>query len=170
MSNKTKRISSYGMLLALAVVLGYVEAIIPINIGIPGVKMGIPNIVTVVSLYTIGAAPAFVIALLRILIIATLFGNMMTLAYSLCGFALSFLSMLLLRKPGGFSRTSVSITGGVMHNVGQLVCAVFLLKASILYMYFPVLLAAGIAAGLVIGLLSSLLVDRIGRYLSGRSL
>ena len=112
------------MLLALAMVLSYVEAMIPINIGVPGVKLGLPNIVTVIGLYSIGALPTLVISFLRILLVSFMFGNTMTLAYSFSGFALSFGAMLLMRKAGGFHRTVVSVSGGVMHNVGQLLAAV----------------------------------------------
>lgn len=88
------------MLLALAMVLSYVEAMIPINIGVPGVKLGLPNIVTVIGLYSIGALPTLVISFLRILLVSFMFGNTMTLAYSIAGFALSFGTMLLMRKVG----------------------------------------------------------------------
>lgn len=100
------------MLLALAMVLSYVEAMIPINIGVPGVKLGLPNIVTVIGLYSIGALPTLVISFLRILLVSFMFGNTMTLAYSIAGFALSFGTMLLMRKAGGFHRTVVSVSGG----------------------------------------------------------
>ena len=125
-----RKTSLYGMLLALAMVLSYVEAMIPINIGVPGVKLGLPNIVTVIGLYSIGALPTLVISFLRILLVSFMFGNTMTLAYSISGFALSFLTMLLMRKAGGFHRTVVSVSGGVMHNVGQLMAAVALLHSA----------------------------------------
>ena len=120
MKRSTRKLSLYGMLLALSIVLGYVESMIPIPLGIPGVKLGIPNIVTVIALYSIGALPAFLITLLRILLISASFGNGVTFLYSLSGFLLSFSGMLFLKKIGGFSRVSVSIAGGVLHNIGQI--------------------------------------------------
>ncbi len=162
---KSKKTSLYGMLLALAMVLSYVEAIIPINIGVPGVKLGLPNIVTVIGLYSIGPVPTMIISALRILLVSFMFGNTMTLAYSVSGFLLSFITMVILIKIGGFQRTVVSITGGVMHNVGQLVAAVLLLHSEILFYYLPVLMIAGVVAGAVIGLVSGLITDRIHSYL-----
>ena len=153
------------MLLALAMILSYVEAIIPINIGVPGVKLGLPNIVTVIGLYSLGPVPTLIISVLRILLVSILFGNTMTLAYSLAGFALSFLCMLALIKIGGFHMTVVSITGGIMHNVGQLMAAVLLLHSDVLLFYLPVLMVAGVLAGAVIGIVSGLIADRIQTYL-----
>ncbi len=162
---KSKKTSLYGMLLALSMVLSYVEAIIPINIGVPGVKLGLPNIVTVIGLYSIGPIPTMIISALRILLVSFMFGNTMTLAYSVSGFLLSFATMALLIKIGGFQRTVVSITGGVMHNVGQLIAAVVLLHSEVLFYYLPVLMIAGVIAGAVIGLVSGLITDRIHSYL-----
>ncbi|WP_242945141.1 Gx transporter family protein [Oribacterium sp. C9] len=153
------------MLLALAMILSYVEAIIPINIGVPGVKLGLPNIVTVIGLYSLGPVPTLIISFLRIILVSFMFGNTMTLAYSLAGFGLSFLTMLILLKIGGFHMTVVSVTGGVMHNVGQLMAAILLLHSEILFLYLPVLMIAGVAAGAVIGLVSGLITERIQTYL-----
>lgn len=165
-NNAAKRVSLYGLLLALSMVLSYVEAILPVNIGIPGVKLGLPNLVTVTGLYTLGVVPTMLISFLRILLVAATFGNAMTLCYSLSGFLLSLAVMLLLRRLGGFSSVTVSICGGVMHNIGQLLSAVFLLHSAVLFYYFPVLFAAGMAAGAVIGLLAGLVQQRIRHFLT----
>jgi heptaprenyl diphosphate synthase len=165
-NTKAKMISLYGMLLALSMVLSYVEAMIPVNIGVPGVKLGLPNIVTVIGLYSIGTGATIIISLLRIFLVAFTFGNAMTLAYSLSGFALSLVFMLLLKKLGGFSRIAISVSGGVMHNLGQLGAAVVLLHSQQLFYYFPVLLAAGVISGAVIGLLAGLVTERIRLYLN----
>ncbi|OON87630.1 heptaprenyl diphosphate synthase [Oribacterium sp. C9] len=165
MKMTSKKTSLYGMLLALAMILSYVEAIIPINIGVPGVKLGLPNIVTVIGLYSLGPVPTLIISFLRIILVSFMFGNTMTLAYSLAGFGLSFLTMLILLKIGGFHMTVVSVTGGVMHNVGQLMAAILLLHSEILFLYLPVLMIAGVAAGAVIGLVSGLITERIQTYL-----
>ena len=110
------------MLLALGLLalgLSTLESLFPVSlvVPLPGVKLGLPNIVTVIGLYSIGALPTLVISFLRILLVSFMFGNTMTLAYSIAGFALSFGTMLLMRKAGGFHRTVVSVSGGVMHNV-----------------------------------------------------
>lgn len=167
MKMTTKKTSLYGMLLALAMILSYIEAIIPINIGVPGVKLGLPNIVTVIGLYSLGPVPTLIISFLRIILISILFGNTMTLAYSFAGFVLSFLCMVVLMKIGGFHMTVVSVTGGVMHNVGQLIAAVLLLHSDVLFYYLPVLMVAGVVAGTVIGFVSGLVTRRIQLYLRG---
>ena len=159
-------ISLYGMLLALSMVLSYVEAMIPVNIGVPGVKLGLPNIVTVIGLYSIGTGATIIISLLRIFLVAFTFGNAMTLVYSLSGFVLSLVSMLLLKRIGGFSRIMISVSGGVMHNLGQLGAAVVMLHSQQLFYYFPVLLIAGVISGAVIGLLAGLVTERIRLYLN----
>ena len=165
MRMNTRKTSLYGMLLALAMVLSYVEAMIPINIGVPGVKLGLPNIVTMIGLYSIGGLPTLIISVLRILLVSFMFGNTMTLAYSFSGFALSFLTMLLLRRIGGFHRTVVSLMGGVMHNVGQLLAAMALLHSPVLLYYLPVLMVAGVVAGALIGVLAGLITERILLFL-----
>ncbi len=164
MNQKAKKISLYGMLLALSMVLSYIEAILPFGIGVPGVKLGLPNIVTVVGLYSIGTPATLLISFARILLVAMSFGNAMTIAYSLAGFFLSFGGMLLL-KSWQLSRTAVSICGGVLHNLGQLLTAMLLLHSPQLLLYFPVLLAAGIAAGAAIGLTAGALSTHLHRFL-----
>ena len=128
MNQKAKKISLYGMLLALSMVLSSIEAILPFGIGVPGVKLGLPNIVTVVGLYSIGTPATLLISFARILLVAMSFGNAMTIAYSLAGFFLSFGGMLLL-KSWQLSWTAVSICGGVLHNLGQLLTAMLLLHS-----------------------------------------
>ncbi len=150
--------------LSLALVLSYVESVLPVSIGVPGAKIGLPNLVTVLLLYTLGPAEAFTVALLRIILSGFLFGNLFAILYSAAGFILSFFTMILLKKTQKFGITGVSVAGGVMHNIGQILVAVFLTNAAVLS-YLPMLLAAGTAAGVVIGLLSSILVKRVGRAL-----
>lgn len=170
MSKNAKKVSLYGMLLALSMVLSYVEAMIPVNIGIPGVKLGLPNIVTVLGLFTAGTIPTLLIGVLRILLVSFLFGNTMTLMYSFSGFFLSIFVMLLLKKIG-ISHVVLSIAGGCAHNTGQLLAAAWLLHSSQLAFYYPVLFAAGIAAGFAIGILSGILLKRLSgpirHYLDG---
>lgn len=159
-----KRIAAYGVLTALALVLSYVEAMIPVNIGIPGAKLGLPNLVTMLLLYTAGPKAAIVIAVVRIVVTGFTFGNLFMIFYSASGFVLSILVMLLLKRSQAFSVTGVSLAGGVAHNLGQLCCAAFL-TGPYVFAYFPVLLCAGILAGLGIGLLGGLLVKRVGPLL-----
>ncbi len=146
--------------LSLALVLSYVESVLPVSVGIPGAKIGLPNLVTVLLLYTAGPVPAFAVGLLRIILSGFLFGNLFAIIYSAAGFLLSFSVMNLLKITGKFGMTGVSVAGGVSHNVGQILVAVFLTNAAVLS-YLPALLIAGTAAGVVIGLLSGILVKRV---------
>ena len=161
-SGKTARC---GLLLALSLILGYVEAMVPINIGIPGVKLGIPNVVTVIGLYSLGILPTAIITICRILLISVSFGNAMTLSYSLSGFFLSFAGMLLLKSFLKLRPVTVSAAGGVLHNIGQLAASVFLLHTRELVFYLPVLLIAGIISGCVTGILAGLVTERIRIFL-----
>lgn len=162
--NTAKHIAVCGVLTALAMVLSYAESLIPVTIGVPGAKLGLPNVVTMFALYTVGAPSAFGLTLLRILLVGFTFGSPFTIFYSLCGSLVSFASMLLLKRTGAFGIIGVSALGGVMHNAGQLLCAAFLVKTAYVFAYFPVLLPAGIGAGLVIGILGGELTKRLSRY------
>lgn len=142
------------MLTALAMIFGYVEALIPFGFGIPGIKLGIANIVIVLALYMLPAYQVFLIQLARIVLVSFMFGNMSMMIYSLAGGMLSFLVMMLLKKTKGFSITGVSIAGGVSHNIGQLAVAVLAVQNVKIVFYFPVLMAAGLLTGGLIGLLA----------------
>ncbi len=157
---KTAKLSYYGMCLAIALILSYVEAMIPINLGVPGAKLGLPNIVTVLLLYTVGGSSACIIGLLRIVLNGFLFGNLFAIVYSAAGFALSFIAMLLLKKTDKFGLTGVSAIGGVMHNAGQIMVAAFLTNGSV-YAYLPVLAVIGAVSGVVIGMVGGLITDRV---------
>lgn len=158
----TKRAAYCAMLTALAMIFGYVEALIPFGFGIPGVKLGLANIVIVLALYIIPGYQAFIIQLMRIVLVSFLFGNLSMMLYSLAGGILSFLVMLLLKrrnvkKENGFSITGVSIAGGVSHNIGQLIVAVLVVQNLRIAFYLPALMIAGLVTGFLIGILA----DRI---------
>lgn len=157
---KTKNTALYGLLTALALVLSYLESLLPLSFAVPGVKLGLPNIAVLFALYRLGGKGACAISLVRVLLVSVLFGNMFSLAYSAAGAALSLLVMLLLRKSGKFGVTAVSVAGGVAHNIGQITVAVFVLETRGLMWYFPPLCVSGIAAGLLVGLASALLIKR----------
>lgn len=162
---QAKRVSLYGMLLGLSMILSYIEAITPLSIGIPGVKLGLANMVTVTALFGLGKRAAFIIGLLRILLSGWLFGNGSTLLYSAAGFLLSFAVMLGLRLWGGFSMVSVSAAGGAAHNLGQLAAAVCILQSAALFGYLPVLIIAGIISGVVIGVVAGIVSSRISGFI-----
>ena len=118
-----KKTAFYGMFLALALVAGYIEQLIPINLGIPGVKLGLANIVTMLLLYIVGVPAACLISVLRILLSGFLFGSGFAMVYSAAGAAMSMLVMALLKKTKKFSSVGVSVAGGIFHNVGQIIVA-----------------------------------------------
>ena len=150
-----------GLLTALGLIIGYIEFLIPILLGIPGVKPGFSNIVIVWALYSLGPWEALMINGMRIFLSGFLFGNFSMILYSLAGAAVSFLCMCLAKKSGLFSMTGVSMLGGVMHNMGQLLVAMAVLETVSLVYYGPVLLAAGVITGLLIGIVTGEVKKRI---------
>lgn len=161
MSNKTKRISTYGLLVALAFIFSYIEALVPINSPVPGIKLGLANIVVMIALYKLGAKEAFSIALVRVVLVGFTFGNLMMMMYSLAGSVLSCSSMIILKKSNKFSMVGVSISGGVMHNVGQILMAILVLDTVQLYYYLPVLIISGIVTGILIGIVGAEIAKRL---------
>ena len=156
------KIAYWGVFLALALVCSYVESLIPISFGIPGVKLGLTNIVVILMLYTIGAKDAILISVLRIILAGFMFGNAFSIIYSLTGGILSFVVMLLLKNTGKLKILSVSVAGGISHNVGQLIVAALVVENYNILFYVPVLIIAGIITGFLIGLLAGEIVLRIG--------
>ena len=145
----TKKLTISALLVALAMILSYVEVLIPFNFGIPGIKLGLANLVVVVALYLLNARQALMISVVRILLVSFTFGNMAALLYSITGGLLSFAVMVLCRRIKGLSTLSVSVAGGISHNIGQILVAVFVVKNLNLLFYLPVLMIAGIITGLV---------------------
>lgn len=156
----TKDLVLCGLLTAAAFVLGYVESLLPFSFGIPGIKIGLANIVTVFSLYRLGTGKTTGILLARVLLSAITFGSMSALLYSLAGGVLSVAVMWVLKKSEKFGIMGVGIAGGVAHNVGQVVVASFML-GSALYGYLPVLLVSGSIAGAVVGVAAAELIKRL---------
>lgn len=155
-----------GMFLALALILSYVEALIPFHFGIPGVKLGLANLITVVMLYCAGAKEAFLISVLRIVLSGFLFGNPFSIIYSLSGGIFSFLAMLLLKKTQKLQVVPVSVIGGIFHNIGQLAVAAAVVENYNLIYYMPALLVAGFVTGFLIGVLAQEMIVRMqGRIL-----
>jgi heptaprenyl diphosphate synthase len=149
------------MMAVLALIFSYIEAIIPFNFGIPGVKLGIANLVILTALYVLGFHYAMTINILRILIAGLLFNGFFGAVYSLAGGVLSLLVMFLLKKTGLFSTIGISMAGGVAHNFGQLAVAAFIVSTARIFLYFPVLLFSGMAAGIVVGIGAYILIGRI---------
>ncbi len=157
----TKKTALWGMLTALAFVLSYLEALLPIPLGIPGVKMGLANLVVLTALYALGEKDAFLLNLVRILLTSFTFGNSLALLMSLAGGLLSFFVMALAKKTKRLPVIAVSILGGTSHNIGQILAAVFVVKSVYVTAYLPILLLAGILSGTLIGILGNILIKRI---------
>ena len=140
---KTRKLAILGMFVALAFVLSYIEFLLPLNIGIPGAKIGLANLVIMVALYTLGEKNAIALSIVRVVLVGLTFGNLSMMLYSLAGASLSLLVMLIAKKTGKFSMTGVSILGGVFHNVGQIIVAMLVLETSSLFYYLPFLIVVG---------------------------
>lgn len=160
-SNHNRMTALCGVLIALALVLSYLESLVPMNFAVPGIKLGLANLVTIIALIRLGIGYAVIISVGRIVLSGILFGNPLVIVYSLAGAFLSMGIMWLVRKLHFFTVTGVSICGAVAHNAGQLIVAAIAMEnASILY-YMVVLSVTGLAAGLAIGLLASYLLKNI---------
>ena len=158
---KTKKVAFLGLAIALAMVLSFVESQIPALVAIPGIKVGLPNLVIVFLLYKIGWKEAVIVSIVRTLLVALLFGNVQTLTFSIAGAAISIISMILLKKLNCFSSITVSIVGGVFHNIGQIIAACLWTQTEEIVLYLPVLLLSGTIAGSVIGFVAGMLVKRL---------
>lgn len=156
-----KNIALGGMLVALAMIFSYVETVLPLNIGIQGVKLGLANLVIIVCLYLLNAKAAFMISMIRIVLVAFTFANLSTMMFSIAGGALSLLCMILAKKSRKFSMTGVSIIGGITHNIGQILLAILIVDTPGLLSYLPVLVIAGTVSGFLIGILAAILIEKL---------
>lgn len=161
----SKKVAMAGMFTALAMIFSYVEVLIPINLGIPGMKLGLANLVVVVTLYTMGAPMAFAVSMIRIMLVSMTFGSFSAMLYSMAGGLLSFCGMALLKKIPNFSVIGVSLLGGVLHNTGQLLVAMAVVENINLIAYLPPLMIAGMVTGILIGIVSAQVIPRIKKVL-----
>ena len=158
---KKSSVAFLGLFTAFAMILSYVERLIPTFVAIPGIKLGLPNIAIIVILYKFGEKEAFIISMLRVLLSSLLFTNGITMLYGLVGAALSFVVMILLKNT--LSLVTVSILGGVVHNIGQIIVAYFILQTEQLMYWLPVLIISGVIAGAVIGLIAALTYKKLDK-------
>lgn len=159
--NMIRKLAWMGLLSSLAIIFGYVEMLLPVFTGIPGIKLGLANLVTVFVLYTYTYKEAAAVSAIRIVVIGFLFGNLFSILFSLAGAGLSLVCMSLVKRYGGFSIVGVSIIGGVTHNLGQILIAVLVVENVNLFYYFPALLIAGLITGMLIGIVSGEILKRI---------
>ena len=160
-----KKMVTISALISVAMILSYVESMIPAFVAVPGVKMGLSNIATLFALYALGWQYAICVSVVRILLSVLLFGNVFALIYSISGAAVALVLMILLKKLNTFSTIGVSVAGGVGHNAGQIIAACIIMKTSAISLYFIPLLISGTIAGVLIGIVSGILVERIKKYI-----
>ena len=153
-TNSSKRVATMAIMIALAMIFSYIEAILPFNIGIPGVKLGIANIVVILALYILDEKAAVIVSLIRILLAGIMFSGIFAALFGLGGAVLSLIVMILLKKSNKFSIVGVSMAGGVVHNIGQLLIATIIMGTLKIFLYFPVLLFSGMITGIIIGVLA----------------
>ena len=156
-----RRVALTGLMASLALIFSYVEVLFPFNAGIPGVKLGLANLVPLIILYRLDARYAFAANLIRVILAGLLFSGLFAALYSLAGSLTSFLVMYLLKKTRLFSVIGVSTAGGVFHNLGQLIVAMLAVSGPQLFHYMPVLIISGMIAGIIVGIGAAILLDRI---------
>ena len=161
MERKGARLASFGVFVALALIFSYIETLIPFQIGIPGVKLGLANLVIVIALYRMPVGEVYLLSGVRVVLTGFLFGNLMSILYSLAGGILSLTVMWGMKRIRSVSILGVSIAGGVFHNVGQLLAAALMVETYGVYSYLPVLLISGLLTGFVIGLAAGEMLKRI---------
>lgn len=161
---RVKDLATGGMLVALAFIFSYLESLIPVLIPVPGIKLGLANLVTVVAIYMLGERAGFFISALRILLSGLSFSGLFSMIYSMAGGIFSFLGMIFFKKQKKCSIFGVSIVGGALHNVGQIVVAMAVLQSSRIVTYLGILLPVGVFTGFVIGVIAS----RVLRSFQGR--
>lgn len=160
-NTKTKKIATYGLMVALAFILSYIETLFPLPIAIPGIKLGLANLVVISALYSMGVKEAFSLSVLRIILVGFTFGSPSTMIFSLVGGLLSWLMMTIFKKTRLFGFVGVSIIGGISHNIGQIITSIFVVENINIVYYLPFLLVSGILTGTVIGVLGAMIVRRI---------
>lgn len=150
----SKKVAYYGIFAALAILMGYVEMLIPVVVAVPGIKLGLANVIVLIALYFMGTKAAFFISFIRIFIVGLLFAGFAGLLYSLAGAGLSFFVMIFMKKIKVFSIIGVSAAGGIFHNIGQIVLAALVVNNIKLFYYLPILLISGIITGIVTGIVA----------------
>ena len=160
---KARRVAFLSLSISLAMILSFVESQIPALVAIPGIKVGLPNIVMVFLLYRVGWKETVTVSLIRIFLVSLLFGNVQTLTFSIAGALVSLAGMILLKKTDRFSCIAVSIVGGIAHNVGQILAACLWTSTAQVAWYLPVLFLSGTVSGGLIGLLAGIMVKRMDK-------
>ncbi len=157
---RTRKLTTLGLGVALALILSYVESLLPPLVAVPGVKVGLPNMVILFLLYRCGWREAGTVSLIRLVLSAALFTGFAAFFYGLSGAAVSLLGSALLKGTDRFSPLGVSVAGGVLHNLGQIGLAALVLESGYVFAWLPVLLLSGTVAGALVGLLAGIFIRR----------
>lgn len=160
-----KHIAYLGLLLTLALILSYVESLIPIFVSVPGVKLGLANLVVLICLYAYPPKYAFLISIMRVILAGLLFGSMFSILYSLAGAFFSLIIMIFAKKALKMGVLGVSVLGGIFHNMGQLLVAMAVVSNYRIGYLFPYLLLSGIITGAVIGFISNGIIPYLKKHL-----
>ena len=161
MRNNTRRLTALSLTVSFALILSFIESRIPAFVAIPGIKVGLANIAIIFTLYKFGIKEAIAVSAVRVCLMATLFGSPVSFIYSLTGAVLSLSVMLLLKKLTPLSEVAVSVSGGVMHNIGQICAASIMLGTNVVLYYLPFLLLSGTIAGIAVGVASGMLLKKV---------
>lgn len=156
---KKSRVAFLGLFTAFAMILSFVESQIPTFVAIPGIKLGLPNIAIIIILYRFGWKEASIISLLRVFLTSLLFGTVLSMLYSIAGAVLSLIAMILLKN--FLSTVTISVIGGVFHNIGQIAVAILVTETQQLLYYLPILIISGVIAGVVVGIIAAISVKKI---------
>ena len=159
--NNTRRLTALALTVSFALILSFIESRIPAFVAIPGVKVGLANIAVIFALYKFGIAEAMVISAVRVVLVSTLFGSPVSFIYSFTGAVLSLAVMFLLEKYTPLTMITVSVAGGVTHNIGQICAASIMLGTNVVIYYLPFLLLSGVIAGVAVGVASALLIKKV---------
>ena len=160
----TKTLVTISALIAVAMILSYIESLIPAFTTIPGIKMGLSNIATVFALYVLGWPYAILVSVIRVILSTMMFGKITGLIYGLSGAALALLAMILVKKTNRLSTVGVSVVGGVCHNIGQIIAVSIVMGTSAIALNLVVMLITGTIAGVLIGVAAGILIERIKKY------
>ncbi len=158
MKKETKRFAILSIMIGLSLVLSYVDSLIPIVVTIPGIKLGLANIATIYVLYRLGIKEAIIVSILRVFLSALLFGTVVTLSYSIVGATLSLVIMIVFKRISSLHMITISILGAVMHNMGQIAVAMFIMSTKEIIYYLPILVITGVISGIGVGLLAILVL------------
>lgn len=157
----TRKLTILSLCTTFALILSYVESLLPLSLAVPGIKMGLANIAVLFVLYKMGAREALAVSLLRVLLASLLFGTAVTWLYSFFGALCSLLVMVLLQKTARLSPLGVSVPGAVVHNLAQIAVAICLLGAGAIFAYLPTLILSGTVCGVLIGIVAALVVRKV---------